>query len=600
MSDQNDDGSLSKPASSSLERLPKAEDAAKDKEGSKQEAISEQQPVLELPAEERLENIRERRTGIEEKLKGIAEKITPPMRDLESFLQIAHPAEPHEAVLLRAELAGIRAKEAEILSEIGVGSGKENREAQPFTKEEIEQTFTTDNLSKLPLEEYIGLLQRVPARFITHVTRQGVRDKASFHSGRGAVDHGFERIVEQGALQSKLEQALGKEINTDSVAHTLKDYLGIPKDHPDRASAEQRIEDFLERSPIAGETSEIADLGAVHMATEMVADAFYGGESGNEFFFVYPAAYIASQFELAGQSAIPDNFGEHGDTKYNDLWVKEKKDVASEIPLDAGIAFVPADALVDPRTGSRYEIGPDGQAIENTEQIEALKRFASASAEEWPSIQNKIYENANLSGEIRAIEERTGTQDYPAIADQEALSAKKEQLAHLRKDFKPFLDKARESGITDPRFYKIFEEGTDSVVWQAAIGFFNKVTRMTGRELSEFEQEELNETAARMQMGFKLAERTIPSQEYWEQKFAAMSRKPSKVVYYEGGDPNKALAQFKKEHGLDPARYPDLNLTKMFADNITTHGRMHQQLAPARVQFRETAKVVLDGIFGPK
>src|SRR3990167_196789 len=78
--------------------------------------------------------------------------------------------------------------------------------ALPFSKEEIEEKFSAENLSALSLEEYVELLRKVPPRFVLHITRQGVRDRASFHSGRGQVSDGFEKILSDRKIKSKLEQ----------------------------------------------------------------------------------------------------------------------------------------------------------------------------------------------------------------------------------------------------------------------------------------------------------------------------------------------------------------------------------------------------------
>ena len=79
---------------------------------------NEQKAVAEIPREQKLENAQERTRKLESRLKDIAAEIDPPLRDLEAFFEVAHPAESHEAAAIREELARARDEEAELNTEM--------------------------------------------------------------------------------------------------------------------------------------------------------------------------------------------------------------------------------------------------------------------------------------------------------------------------------------------------------------------------------------------------------------------------------------------------------------------------------------------------
>ncbi|MDP3970431.1 MAG: hypothetical protein Q8P90_01900 [bacterium] len=73
------------------------------------------------------------------------------------------------------------------------GRVAEDYKELPLEDDEIEQLFSAEHLASLSLEEYVELLRRVPPRFMTHITRQGVRDNASHNrGGYGEMNRGFE------------------------------------------------------------------------------------------------------------------------------------------------------------------------------------------------------------------------------------------------------------------------------------------------------------------------------------------------------------------------------------------------------------------------
>lgn len=495
----------------------------------------------------------------------------------------------------------------ESLSEIGGRlSRNELRELPPLTKEEIQEQFTSEHLSRLSLGEYIALLRRVPASFLTHVTRQGVRDKGSHHyGGVGEVHRGFEGILEKGALRSNLDMT--QEVTEEGVRKVLTQ-MGIPGKFPDRQEARDRLHQFLNFAGIGNGFSEMTDKAALHMAMGEVANEYYGGEIGNDIFFVYPTAYGASQFELAGQTFVPPKFEwKPGAAQYNDLWVKDKVSIGTHLPLDAGLVFIQGEARVDPRTGSQYEI-QDGKAVPNTEQIQALFDFAaSMTQEEWEPVRKAIYDALELAKEIQRIEspsleEQQGRSRFYLDDIKDKLQAKKEELARIRAQaIEPFLERARHSGATDSRFPSVLRGSSESSASvEATISLFDSIIGDGWRldDQSDYRRTDIKDKIMRMGLGHKLASGpTISSRDFWEDYFSRTGTRPSKVIYYSEAMPNDALKAFREKHDLSETAHGDIDLKKMFQENIRTRPEIDQELAAAKKAFGDVGYRIIEEVY---
>ena len=108
----------------------------------------------------------------------------------------------------------------------------------------------------------------------------------------------------------------------------------------------------------------------MHLAVEDVADSFYGSERNNEVFFAFPSALIASQYEFAGNLAEVEMDG-YTDSYNNDQYVFP--DIEKGLSIDAGIAFIPKDAKVDFKTGSKYELDENKKPVPAEGVQEILK-----------------------------------------------------------------------------------------------------------------------------------------------------------------------------------------------------------------------------------
>lgn len=156
-----------------------------------------------------------------------------------------------------------------------------------ISKEFIEQYFSSENLSRLSLEEYITLLQQVPARFVTHVTRHGIRDRSSHHNYDWDLSFhkGFENILRNRSVQSIYDQDIQGNYTKENVENNFR------RINPgELINNKERLNMYLRNNKYSYVDSEFADDVAIHGAIDYVADDYYGAEIGNSIFVLYPAA----------------------------------------------------------------------------------------------------------------------------------------------------------------------------------------------------------------------------------------------------------------------------------------------------------------------
>jgi len=219
-------------------------------------------------------------------------------------------------------------------------------ESLPYSKEEVMNLFSPEYLSQLGLDDYLALLRRFPCQFVTHVTRQGIRDHNEFfhNTGIGSFHTCFTDILMN---NRSIQSFLGKHLVSGIGKESIREMFDGPHFHiTERAAFENWLHNLTENDSTGG----YADRAAIHTATEGVADAFYGAEHGNEIFVAFPSQMVASQYLFAGN--LVDGDGREGVHMNNDswIWVREHRG----IPIDAGVTFIPANCPVDPATGSRY------------------------------------------------------------------------------------------------------------------------------------------------------------------------------------------------------------------------------------------------------
>jgi len=393
---------------------------------------------------------------------------------------------------------------------------KEKWARSEYTKEDIAKNFSEEHLVSLSFEDYTLLLKRFPGEMVVHVTRQGVRDHIGhmYHTvGEGAYADGFMKMVEDGRLRSPLGVYLVEGEKEQAIARFL---------HLDNFKTKEEALNYLSTLTEGrqGDTGSYVDRMAVHFATEEVADCYYGSEKGNEIFIAYPSAHIASQYYFSGQ------LNESGGGYWNDQWIWANEERGMD--LNAGLIFIPEEAKVDRKTGSRYELDEDGNPIKNSEYQDAFKRVVDSA--DFHNFANQVME---ITGKLNQ------SWDSPNL-----LPRNRELLERLE----PFRQRLeQEFGITDRRlqmailnYHHLFSLD------------IQKKNQEEGREEAFYSIDLVLEGAMTDEgILYVEAKDVISSKEFWEARFAENpTKRPSKVVYYKGTSPTKALYEWREAHGI--------------------------------------------------
>ena len=370
-----------------------------------------------------------------------------------------------------------------------------------YTPEDLEQQFGEERLAGLSADDYATLMRRFPGEMLTHVTRQGIRDHADsfWHTaGVGGFSNGFKEMLADRKLRSCLSIALQEHSKEEAMAKFLR--LDDLRSRGDALLMHKNKFDYSMAS-----SNAFADSAAVHLASEHVMDSMYGSERGNEIFIAYPSAYVASQLNYGGKGTLIDR----GPGQHNDKWVYTKDHEG--MPLDVGLVFIPEDAQVDLETGSRYKIGENGEPVIPQQRInEAL----AARFEKPGFIQTFVQQ---LPYRMNQAPE----QDRAALA--EAAFA--------------------EFGITDPDARRALLDPR----------LIDKLADIWGQEDEKKEYEKIftKYFHQNAESPYELADNTVSSREYWEKYFQENpGYRPSKVVFYPGGDPSRALGEWREKSGI--------------------------------------------------
>lgn len=394
---------------------------------------------------------------------------------------------------------------------------KKKWENSPYTKDDITKNFSEEHLASLSLEDYALLMKRFPSEMVAHVTRQGVRDHTGmvYHTkGQGEFHGGFNSIIEDGRLRSPLgitlverekEKAMEKFLNLDKFSSKKEalEWLNV-----------FTREDQHNHSEFTG---EYVDSMAVHFTTEHVADDLYGGEKGNEIFFTFPSAQMASQYYFNGQ------LKNAGGGYWNDQWVWANEEKG--IDINSGIVFISENAKVDPKNGSRYELDENGKAIIDNKNKNKILEVIN-----YPDFDIFANEVMEISGKM--IDRWDEVRPYSHGEE-------------LLKQLEPFREKLEKKfGITDKRLqYSLLSYSN----------LRNLKIKKEDKASPDYEQgidHAIENVLSEEGILFMEAKGTVSSKEYWEEYFAKNPKqKPNKIVYYKG-NPTKALWEWQSKSGL--------------------------------------------------
>lgn len=412
----------------------------------------------------------------------------------------------------------------------------------PLTPDEKQRGLKFEALAELSTEEYLQLWRRLNPFFVTHVTRQGIRDHNAmfYHSaGMGEFQDGMTGVLADGKIlrtPAEVHYGLGREMTEQNVEEALGKMLYGETSVTDvEAMREQGMSDkeiaevLVEKLPVnttLATADPWADRQAVHFAQMIALDDYYGGESENEAFFVFPTDVVASQCRFGGHmhdNLITAQIG--SETKWNDLFVWPQD---QEMTIDAGLTFLPKSTLVDAETGSKYatrEVEVDGRKVRVPEVDEVgVTKFV-----EWMQGLKPEDESVRLATSLDS-----------------------------RYDMEQLRAAALEAGVP---------ERIINAVLKAENGFqYDLQTFVNGGELKtlwvvppeELEKLSPEERRARSVREFlegesatwKLAENAVSAEEYWERYFAEHpEQRPAHVIYYDG-NPTQAVVSTLKQAGI--------------------------------------------------
>jgi len=380
----------------------------------------------------------------------------------------------------------------------------------PLTNQEKRDLLKPDVLSQLTTDEYVDLWKRLNPYFLTHVTRQGFRDhNAMFYHSAGMAEfhNGFiNTLNDERQLRNPLTLNGLKKRDETSVKMFLSKWV-LQAENEDESK--KRFDNLLHWS--LASAPKYQDETAVHFAAQLVANAYYGGETGNEIFYVFPSDVLASQHDFAFNGWEKDFTKPQSETKWNDVFVWPEKIEDSGISLDSGMVFIPESQQVDPETGSKYvsEIKiVDGEEkrvlVWNQQLIDKFNGWVDALNDQSPIIQ-------------------------------EIDRANKISNSDLFKDM--LKTEMRNLGVPEDSIYSLVTSELSQDLFWSKIG----------------SKEKLKEDLLTTNAIFKRPETTISSREYWEKYFSNNpDKKPKHTVFYDG-NPTSAINEFQRKNGIGRA-----------------------------------------------
>ena len=422
------------------------------------------------------------------------------------------------------------------------------------TPEEKEKSLTFENLSQLSTAEYLEKWRTLNPFFVTHVTRQGIRDHNSmiYHSaGMGEFQNGFKNIVESGKnLQSPAEirYGIGKNFTEDDVAKFLDQELFSDKDTDIHRYSAESLVDSLPLNASMGAADTWADKQAIHFAQHTVLNETYGGENGNEAFFVFPTDVIASQCRFGGHMHDKDltTAQTQYERKWNDLFVWE--DSSRSIPIDAGLTFLPNSQPVDRETGSKYateEITTDsGETVRVPVKDEkVIQAFSDCMKSFTPDSKEMQFYDENGNHNIEPLVSKLAATGIASVEDIRKLLA----------------------GGSEYSFRNFAENGDFGNVYLYG-------EEREAKSKAEIQEMSIENWLRDHNLGLKLAENPVPASEYWEKYFTEHPEaKPAHIIYYDG-DPTKAVTDLLAKNGILEETYSYSREDRDHTQNFTGTG----------------------------
>ncbi|MEK7537175.1 MAG: hypothetical protein AAB584_01910 [Patescibacteria group bacterium] len=404
----------------------------------------------------------------------------------------------------------------------------EKMETVPLTNAEKRELLKPEVLAELSTEEYIALWRRSNPHFLSHVTRQGFRDHNAmvYHSaGLQEFHNGLVSVLEdEKILRPPMAVRDGLRARDEATVRQFLESHVLKAENEDEAK--ERLNAQLNFTWATA--PHYPDKTAVHFVAQVVADGYYGGESNNEVFFLYPSDVLASQHHFAFNGWEKDFTKPQSETKWNDVFVWPSTLDNPGISVDAGIVFLPEKTPVDPETGSKYASAIRSLEGEEKRVMVEDERLVSAFIE-WAK---------NLNNEHPVV------QTYKQYREPGDYWKEREAL-------KACLDVMRQE------ISKLgFDEGTaanltEEILSNDGMGAFVAYGKLDWGDATP--EEAAHGKLKSASANWKRAENTITTREYWERYFVQHpEQKPKHIVFYDG-DPTSAIHEFQQKHGIGQA-----------------------------------------------
>lgn len=424
-----------------------------------------------------------------------------------------------QSYAIEDELKALKEKQAEIPNPKQLLEAYYEKVAtQPLSNEQKRELLKPEVLSSLSTEEYTVLWRRLNPHFLAHVTRQGFRDHTGgdimvdHNSGYREYINGFVDVMGNGRSIFPPIARIGL-VNRDEA--TVKSFVSnFLKEASSAEEAKEMFVRFLNRGMASA--PKYPDITATHLAAQIVSDGYYGGERGNEVFFVYPSDVLASQYAFAFNGWEKDFTRPQSETKWNDVFIWTDPNHPG-VPVDSGIVFLAEKVPVDPETGSKY--ASEIKVVDGEEKRVMIEDTAMVSSfVEWGK---KLDDQSPLK---KAFSSYKDERNYNRQQD-------------LKEDcFAAFVGELQGLGFA-----------TDS---SAALA-----SKLIGEMFykDSFDEEALRGIMESSGARLKRAESTVPAKQYWESFFAKKPGLRPKHVQYYDGDPTTAVLKFQQQNNIGGA-----------------------------------------------
>ncbi len=430
----------------------------------------------------------------------------------------------------------------------------------PLSNAEKRELLRPEALAQLSTPEYIQLWKRLNPYFLSHVTRQGFRDHNAmmYHSsGLQEYHNGFLGIMEDDALiRPPLALSELKSRDEEGVRQWLGDWVFQGDEEEALTRLNKLMNVHLASAP------KYPDKTAVHFMAEVVGDDYYGGESGNEVFFIFPSDVIASQHAFAFNGWEKDLTKPQSERKWNDVFIWPENLENPGIQVDAGLVFLPQTTLVDPETGSKYAsqiiVGEDGKQ----------KRVL-------------VEDQAVISNYVTYFREVTSNQEHEIS---QAVQAYKAEPNYYRK-------RDLEISVAELISERLAQIGVPSDSSFALAR--SMMQHMYSSSYGQVDDDQLSAAVRESNAHYKRAENPIPAKQYWETFFKQHPESSPKHVVFYDGNPTQAVDSFLRDNGIGQANtattegkllgFDDHHVDDMDTDLRANNGKAELQAMAERI-----------------